>query len=262
MIERQFITQKIKEYQIQEFIAENIKRAGLSHTSLKRTPLGEKILIYTSRPGLVVGKKGANIKKITAMLKKKYNLENPQIETVEVQDVYLDPHIVAEIIANSFERFGSARFKGVGHQTLSKVMEAGAIGIEIVISGKIPSSRAKSWRFYAGYLKKSGDIAMHGVQTAMAQAQLKTGVVGIKVKILPANVVLPDKIKLLAQPVFVQGPAKEGAPAVENEGAEEKAKEEPKKERHARKKEKADKPEKAVKPRKKKAAAEVKDDKE
>ena len=119
-----------------------------------RTPLGEKIIIYTSRPGLIVGRKGENIKKLTKNLKKKFDLENPQIEIAEVDKIMLDPQIVAERIASSLERFGSNRFKGIGHKTMEEVIQSGALGIEIVISGKIPGARAKSWRFYKGYLKK------------------------------------------------------------------------------------------------------------
>lgn len=198
MIERKFIAQKKKEFQIQEFIAQNLKRVGHSHTRLQRTPLGEKIIIHASRPGLIVGRKGQNIKKLTKTLKKKFDLENPQIEISEIEDVNLDAQIVAERIANTLERFGTTKFKGVGHKVMTDVIDSGALGIEILISGKIPSARAKSWRFYSGYLKKCGDIAL-GVRRAYTSAQLKTGIVGIKVSIMPSDLKLPDDIKLLKE---------------------------------------------------------------
>ena len=113
----------------------------------------------------------------------------------------MDAQIVAERIASTLERFGLKRFKATGHRTLSDVMNSGAVGIEIVMSGKIPSTRARSWRFYAGYLKKCGDIALTGVKTAFAHAQLKSGTVGIRVKILPPNVRLPDDIEVIEEPV-------------------------------------------------------------
>src|SRR3989344_2477027 len=105
MIERQFFAQRSKEYQIHEFISENLKRVGHSHTKMIRTPLGEKIIIFASRPGLIVGRKGQSIKRLTKVLKKKFNLENPQIEISEVENIYLDAQIVAEMIASSLERF-------------------------------------------------------------------------------------------------------------------------------------------------------------
>jgi len=182
MIERSFVSQQFKEYMIQEFISENLKKVGHSHTKMIRTPLGEKIVIYTSRPGLIVGRKGQNIKKLTKTLKKKFNLEDPQIEISEVENIHLDPQIVAEKIANSLERYGTARFKGIGHKVISEVMNAGAAGIEIVISGKIPSARAKRWRFNYGYLKKCGNIAKEGVRKAYSEAQLKSGTVGVQIE--------------------------------------------------------------------------------
>ncbi|MBI1969716.1 30S ribosomal protein S3 [Candidatus Woesearchaeota archaeon] len=196
MIERTFVKQRIKEHQIQEYVAHAFKNVGHSHTKLVRTPLGEKIVIHASMPGLIVGKKGQNIKRLTQQLKKEFDLENPQIEISEVDNVYLDPHIVAEIISSSMERYGVNRFKGIGHKVMTEVMRAGALGVEILISGKLPSARAKSWRFYQGYLKKCGEISMTGVFRAYSVAQLKSGTVGIQVSIMPPTTKLPDDIIL------------------------------------------------------------------
>lgn len=199
MIERKFVAQKMKEFQIQEYITQNLQNVGHSHTRMVKTPLGEKIIIFTSRPGLVVGRKGQNIKLLTKTLKKRFNLENPQIEINEVETPNLDANIVAERIVDSLEKFGSQKFKAVGHKIMSDVMNAGALGIEINISGKVPSARAKSWRFYSGYLKKCGDIAVTGVRKSDAQAQLKTGVIGVRVRIMPRDIKLPDDIYLVEE---------------------------------------------------------------
>jgi len=199
MIERKFIAQKIKEFQIQEFVGATLKNVGHSHTKMLKTPLGEKIVIHASRPGLIVGRKGQNIKQLTKTLKKKFNLENPQIEISEVENINLNANIVAERISSSLEKFGTQKFKGIGHKVMTDVMNSGALGIEVLISGKVPSSRAKSWRFYQGYLKKCGDIALVGVKRSYKIARLKTGVVGIKVSLMPPDIRLPDDIKLLSE---------------------------------------------------------------
>ena len=200
MIEREFVAQKTKEYYIRKHIEAKLRNVGISQIKLKKIPLGEKIIIYTSRPSLIVGSKGSNIKQLTKDLRTKFKLENPQIEINEVKDIFLDASIVAERVAGSLERFGSARFKGVGHKVMENVLRAGALGVELIISGKIPGSRAKSWRFYRGYLKKCGDIAFSGVRKAQKFALLKSGVIGIKVAIMPANLVLPDHIEILDEP--------------------------------------------------------------
>ena len=194
MIERQFVNQKVKEFQIKEFISAELGKSGYSHLEIQRTPLGEKVIIYTVRPGLVVGKKGENINRLTAILKNKFKMENPQIEIGELDNPNLDSDLVADKIASTLERFGSKRFKSIGYRGLQEILDAGALGAEIVLSGKIPSSRAKSWRFKAGYLKKSGDISMSKVSKTTINANLKSGAVGIKISIMTPDIILPDKI--------------------------------------------------------------------
>jgi small subunit ribosomal protein S3 len=193
-IERKFITQNLKELQIKEYILESLGKVGVARVKLHRTPLGEKILISCSRPGLVVGRAGSNIQRLTSELKQKFGLENPQIEIEELTNPMLEASILAEMISNSMERFGTGRFKGIGHKAMTEAMQSGALGIEILISGKVPSQRAKTWRFYNGYLKKCGDVAVEGVDVAYRVAVLKTGVVGIKVSVMPPSTVLPDRI--------------------------------------------------------------------
>ncbi len=199
MIERDFINQKTKEYYIKDYVESKLKGAEISSIKLKKIPLGEKLIITTSRPSLVVGSKGANIRSLTKDLRKKFKLDNPQIEIVEVKNVFLDANVVANRIASSLERFGSARFKGVGHKSMENVLKAGALGVEILMSGKIPGARAKRWRFYQGYLKKCGDISMNGVKTAYASALLKTGIIGIQVRIMPPNLELPDHVEVFKE---------------------------------------------------------------
>ncbi|MFH0870826.1 MAG: 30S ribosomal protein S3 [archaeon] len=264
MIERKFISQKIKEFAIKEYVRETLSRVGLSDVKLQRTPLGEKIIISSSRPGLVVGRSGSNISKLTKDLKQKFNLENPQIEIEEVLNLGLDANIIAEMIANSLEKFGLARFKGIGHKAMSDIMGAGALGVEILMSGKIPSSRAKTWRFYQGYLKKCGDIAVSQVKVAYSAANLKSGTVGIKVSIMTPDVKLPDRIvvkKRIVAPAEGAAPVEVTDPVVEDE-IEEKIKEISKddsaeQKEIAKKKEAKDKKAKEGKPRKKKDDGEV-----
>ncbi len=211
MIERKFVAEKVKEFQIQQYIEQSLKNVGHSTTKLVRTPLGEKIIISASRPGLVVGKKGENIKKLTNTLKRRFNLENPQIEIAEVPDPNLDAQIVAERIASTLERFGIQKFKAIGHKTMQDVMNAGALGIEIKISGKVPSARAKSWRFYSGYLKKCGNVASSQIRRATTYATLRAGSIGVQVAIMPPGVKLVDDIEVRKE-VPAEEPAKE-APA-------------------------------------------------
>ena len=230
MIERKFVAQKIKEFQIEEYITQTLENVGHSHTKMVKTPLGEKIVIYTSRPGLIVGRKGQNIKQLTKTLKKRFNLENPQIEINEVENPNLDSNIVTEKIVDALEKFGSQKFKAIGHKIMTEVMRSGALGIEIVVSGKVPSARAKSWRFYSGYLKKCGDISM-SVRKSNRQAQLKTGIIGVKVSIMPPDLKLPDDIEIVDAKETIIEEVKD-----QNEESKEETKKEDKPKRRRKKK--------------------------
>ena len=195
MIERKFVAEKMKEFMVNDYLFKEMGPGKYSSFEIKRTPLGEKIIIYTSRPGLIVGKKGENIKRLTRILKTKFKMENPQIEVAEISNPSLDAQSMAEQIATVLERFGPKRFKSTGYRTLQRIIDSGAMGAEIIISGRgLPGSRAKSWRFYAGYLKKSGDVAVSTIRYGECVANLKSGTIGIKVKILPPDAVLPDNI--------------------------------------------------------------------
>ncbi|MBU2589726.1 MAG: 30S ribosomal protein S3 [Nanoarchaeota archaeon] len=253
MIERKFVGEKLKILQVEAFIAREIGKDKYSFLDIKKTPLGEKIIIFTAKPGLVVGKKGETIKKLTQILKSRFKMENPQIEVAEVPNPDLDAQSMAEFIGGTLERFGPKRFKSVGYKALQRIIDAGAMGAEIVISGRgVPSSRAKSWRFYEGYLKKSGDVSETLVSKGIAMANLKSGTVGIKVRIMPPGIELPDSITIndKEQPVQEEIKVEEIIEEVIEEKPNEKKKPvKAKKEDKPKKETKAKKP-KVVKPKK------------
>jgi len=197
MIERQIIGQKTREEQIEKFVNSFFGNLNCSKIDIQRTPLGERITVHSAKPGIIVGRRGANIKELTHLLKRRFSLENPQVEVVEVENPDLDASTVAKSLVLSFERFGAKRFKALAYRALENTMKAGARGVEIVISGRgVPGERAKSWRFSAGYLKKSGDISERFVDRCYENCNLKSGTIGIKVSILKPDVPLPDDIKI------------------------------------------------------------------
>ena len=196
MIEKKFMKHNVTENTIREFVVNHLGRAGIGNVKLQLTPLGEKIIVHSSNPGLVVGKEGGNIKALTSLLKKNFKLDNPQIEISEVTNPNGCAKIVADRIAGTLERYGSKNFKGVMHKTIGDVLRSGVRGVEIVLSGKLPGSRAKSWRILSGYMKKCGDVAVVDVDFSRATAKLKSGVVGVRVKIMPSDIILPDTVTM------------------------------------------------------------------
>ena len=193
MEEKKFVTFKKEELGIREYVKKELGKGRISSVTIEYTPIGEKIIIATSKPGLVIGRKGEKIDELTRVLKKRFKLDNPHIEIREITEPRLDAQLVADEIAVSLERQGSLKFKVIAYKMLQEIMKAGALGAEIVLSGRLPSERAKSWRFAQGYLKKTGNPAKV-VDRAMAQAVNITGVTGIKVSILPPHAEIHDRI--------------------------------------------------------------------
>lgn len=193
MEEKKFVTFKKEELGVKEYIKKELGKGRISSVLIQYTPVGEKIVIATSKPGLVIGRKGEKIDELTRVLKKRFKLDNPHIEIREILDSRLDAQLVADEIALALERQGSMKFKVVAYKTLQEIMKAGALGAEIVLAGRLPSERAKSWRFSQGYLKKTGHPAKV-VDRAQAQAINMAGATGISVSILPPNAHIHDKI--------------------------------------------------------------------
>jgi small subunit ribosomal protein S3 len=170
-------------------------KGRISAVTIEYTPIGEKILVSTSRPGLVIGRKGEKIAELTRVLKKNFKLDNPHIEILEIREPLLDSQLVADEIALLLERKGSLKFKVVAYKMLQQIIKQGALGAELALSGKLPSDRARTWRFSQGYLKKTGDPSKL-VDTAQSQAVTPLGVIGIQVKILRPDADLKDKIDI------------------------------------------------------------------
>ena len=202
MKERDFIKQNMIQLNIKESIERNSgKAAEIGQITMEKTPLGEKIIISTTRPGMIIGRGGSAIKELTRNLKSRFRLENPQIETAEIANPYTSAQVVATRIAKELERFGPNRFKGIGYRELNRIMEAGSLGVEIVIDGPIPGARSRKWRFHDGYMKKCGFISDNLLDKAQADAVLKKGTVGISVTIMHAHTPLPDKIDIVSPEV-------------------------------------------------------------
>ncbi len=193
MEEKKFVTFKKDELGVKEYIKGSLGKGRISEVSIEYTPVGEKIIVSTNRPGVIIGRKGDKINEITSILKKKFKLDNPHIEIKDIPVAHLDAQLVADMVALELERKGSLKFKMIAYKALQNIMGSGALGSEVVLSGKLPGDRAKTWRFSQGYLKKTGDPAKV-VLRAEAQATTIKGVIGIKVSILPPEANIHDRI--------------------------------------------------------------------
>jgi len=188
-----FLKQGVKYMQVNEFLAHKLARAGYVGMEMYRTPIGTRIVIYAERPAMVIGKRGRTIKALTEILQQKFGLENPQIDVLEVQDAQLNAKVVAYHIARALRR--GVKFRRAAFIALRRIMEAGALGAEIVISGKLTSERARFEKFTMGTILKSGEPGEVMVDEAVAHVLLKPGMYGIKVKIMKPTEI-PGRIKI------------------------------------------------------------------
>lgn len=195
MEEKKFVMFKKDEFGVKEFIKNNLGKGRMSSVIVEYTPIGEKIIITTNKPGYVIGKGGERIDELTQVLRKKFNLENPHIEIREITKPEFDAQTIADEIALALEKMGNLKFKVIAYKMLDRIMKAGALGAEIRLSGRLPSERAKSWRFASGYLKKTGDPAKV-VNRAQAVSLTQLGITGIKVSILPPDAKIHDQINV------------------------------------------------------------------
>ncbi len=181
--ERHFIEENVKKLYVKKYVEDELATLGCGNVQVYRTPLGMRISVSAEKPGLIIGNRGRSIQELTNAIKTKFSLENPQIEVKQEETPELNPNIVGQWIAGAIER--GMHFRRVAHSAIKKVMDAGAQGIEIVVSGKISGERAKAEKFRAGAVMHSGGLKEKTVLEASVQSKPKIGVMGIKVRIVP-----------------------------------------------------------------------------
>jgi len=209
-VEKKFVAEGITKALVNEFLAEELERAGYGGMQMNRTPMGTQITVYAEKPGMVIGKGGKLIRKITRDLDRRFRLDNPQIDVQDVGRGDLNGRVVANRLASSLER--GWYFRKAGQSMMRRVMDAGALGCEIVISGKLTGPRSRTEKFIAGYIKHSGKPAIELVDRGYSVAVKKLGVIGCQVRIIPPDVRLPDDFQIEAPPSVTE-PAPPSAPA-------------------------------------------------
>ena len=188
--EHQFIEDGLRETQIDEFFSAELARAGYGGMELAETPMGTQIVLKAEKPGMVIGKGGKNIRKVTRQLETQFDLNDPQIDVQEVNEPDLNAQIVADRLANALER--GWYFRKAGHTTIDRIMSAGALGAEIVLSGKVTGARSRVEKFNRGYIKHNGEPAEELVDEGQGVAVMKLGTIGVTVRIIPPGSELPD----------------------------------------------------------------------
>ena len=236
------IKERVRRAQVHDYVQKKTTRAGFGGLSIQRTPLGTHVRIAAERPGLVIGRKGSDIQKLTEELERKFGYENLQVEAGEVNNFALNPLIMAAKVANALER--GWNYRRAGNSMLQRIMDSGARGCQITIAGKLTGLRHRTEKFLSGHIKFCGETALELMDVGIAQAKLKPGTIGVKVAIMRPDAKLPDEIEVTPIPEPVVEVKEEESTDEAEEGTTEEVKEEKTEDTKVEKKAKTDKKEK------------------
>ncbi len=203
-LKRSVVRQGLQYMMLYEYLQRQFVRANFVDVQFFKTPIGTKVIIYAGIPGIVIGKRGANIKRVSEVLEKEFGIDNPQIDVVEVPNQDLNAKIMSYRIARALVR--GVKFRRAARIALRRIMNAGARGAEIVISGKLTSQRHRTERFTEGFLPKAGEPKKRLVDEAVTHVLMKLGMYGIKVRIM-RQAKMPDLIEVKTPEVVESGAA-------------------------------------------------------
>jgi small subunit ribosomal protein S3 len=220
VIERIFVEEGIKKVRMDEYFRTELERAGYGGMDIKRTPMGTQITVNVEKPGMIIGKDGRRIKRLTEEIVRRQELDNPQIDVQPIAVPELNAQLMANRLAKLIER--GWHFRRAGRSTLQRIMDRGALGCEITMSGKLKGPRGRMEKMVAGYIKHCGSIAEEIVDKGYAIAHKKAGVIGVRVWIVRPDSGIPDTFSMK---VVIKEEEGEGEKEGEIEGVKEEVKE-------------------------------------
>ena len=175
---------------INDFLREKIKDAGFSNVEISKTPTGTRVVLHVTRPGIVIGRKGTGIKELTETLEKQFDLKNPQIAVEEILKPELSPNVMCNRMASHLER-GTA-FRRATMWTMQQIMDNGAMGTQITISGKLRGDRSAFEKHSAGILQRAGHHADVVVSEDIVHVETPMGLIGIRIRIAQKEKLIPE----------------------------------------------------------------------
>ena len=189
---RALIDRNVKRQLVREFLLRETERAGFSGLTFTRTPEGTKISLRAEQVGRVIGRRGKVIHELGNRLKNDFDLDRPHLDVDEVEEPRLSAQIMASKLASSLER--GWFFRRAGHGTAQQIMDAGARGCLVILSGKITGARHRVEKFQQGHIKFCGETALEFMDSGFSTAVKKLGTIGCTVKIMRPGVKLPHEI--------------------------------------------------------------------
>jgi small subunit ribosomal protein S3 len=198
----------LEDLRMRDFIREEAKQAGVSKIIIERPHRKCRVTIHSARPGVIIGKKGADIetlrKKLAAMTTSELHLN-----IVEVRKPELDAQLVAESIAQQLERRVS--FRRAMKRAVQNAMRMGALGIRVNVAGRLGGAEIARTEWY-----REGRVPLHTLRAdidyALAEASTPYGIIGVKVWIFKGEILEHDpSARDRRQQELQDGPAPRGA---------------------------------------------------
>ena len=189
---RTLIGRNVERQLVREYLLRETERAGFGGLTFNRTPEGTKISLRAEQVGRVIGRRGKVIHELGNRLKNDFFLDRPHLDVDEVTEPRLNAQIMASRLSSSLER--GWFFRRAGHGTAQQIMDAGARGCLVVLSGKITGARHRVEKFQQGHIKFCGETALEFMDTGFSTAVKKLGTIGCTVKIMRPDAKLPHEI--------------------------------------------------------------------
>ncbi len=178
----------LEDYKIRKYLKKRLVQAGISKIEIERAADKIRIKIHTARPGLVIGKKGAEIENVKRDLEKQIKRE-AIIDIQEVRKPEVDAQLIAENVALQLVRRIS--FRRAMKKSVTSALRFGALGIKIACSGRLGGAEMARREWY-----RKGRVPLHTLRAdidyGFAEAFSTYGVIGVKVSIFKGEI-LPDK---------------------------------------------------------------------
>ncbi|XP_059619939.1 small ribosomal subunit protein uS3A [Phlebotomus argentipes] len=181
---RKFVSDGVFKAELNEFLTRELAEDGYSGVEVRVTPIRTEIIIMATRTQNVLGEKGRRIRELTAVVQKRFNFAPGTIELYAEKVATRGLCAIAQAESLRYKLIGGLAVRRACYGVLRFIMESGAKGCEVVVSGKLRGQRAKSMKFVDGLMIHSGDPCNDYVDTATRHVLLRQGVLGIKVKIM------------------------------------------------------------------------------
>jgi len=181
---RKSVLNGIFKAELNEFLTRQLAEDGYSGVEIRVTPTRTEIIIMATKTLNVLGEKGRRIRELTAVVQKRFGFAPGTVELYAEKVATRGLCAIAQAESLRYKLTGGLAVRRACYGVLRFIMESGAKGCEVVVSGKLRGQRAKSMKFTEGLMIHSGDPCNVYVDTATRHVLLRQGVLGIKVKIM------------------------------------------------------------------------------